>query len=117
MALADMETFIRTARSGLVVVFNDAAYGAELHQYGARGLDKTAMLIDEVDFAALGQAFGAQSIKAGSLADLDRVRQWVEAGAEGVFVLDIPVSQTEVAPYMRESVELAIARERRLADV
>ena len=117
MALADMETFIRTARSGLVVVFNDAAYGAELHQYGARGLDKTAMLIDEVDFAALGRAFGAQSVKAQSLADLDRVRQWVESGAEGVFILDIPVSQTVVAPYMRESVELAIARERRLADV
>jgi thiamine pyrophosphate-dependent acetolactate synthase large subunit-like protein len=112
MALADMDTFIRTARSGLVVVFNDAAYGAELHQYAVRGLDATAMLIDEVDFAAVGRALGAHGLKARSLADLEVVRDWVQAGAEGVFVLDLPVSQSEVAPYMRESVELAMAQER-----
>ncbi|YCK79967.1 thiamine pyrophosphate-binding protein (plasmid) [Arthrobacter sp. D3-18] len=107
MALPDLETMIRTVKSGVVVVFNDAAYGAELHQYAVKGLDKTAMLIDEVDFAAVGRALGAQGIKAQSLADLDFLREWVAAGANGVFVLDIPVSQTIVADYMRESVEAA----------
>lgn len=105
MALPDLETMIRTVKSGVVVVFNDAAYGAELHQYAAKGLDKTAMLIDEVDFSAVGRALGAQGIKAQSLADLDVLQEWVTAGANGVFVLDIPVSQTVVADYMRESVE------------
>jgi acetolactate synthase I/II/III large subunit len=104
MALPDLETLIRTAKSCVVVVFNDAAYGAELHQYATRGLDKTAMLIDEVDFAAVGRAFGAVGIKARSLSDLEALREWVAEGANGVFVLDVPVSQEVVAEYMQESV-------------
>ncbi|NKX51646.1 thiamine pyrophosphate-binding protein [Arthrobacter deserti] len=103
MALADFESFVRQARSGVVVVFNDAAYGAELHQYAARGLDAAPMLIEEVDFAALGRAFGAEGIKARSLQDLDALRDWVARGAEGVFVLDLPISQAVVAEYMAES--------------
>lgn len=103
MALADLESFLSQARSGVVVVFNDAAYGAELHQYAARGLHDQAMLIDEVDFAAVGKAFGAEGIKARSLADLDVLADWVSRGADGVFVLDLPISQNVVAEYMTES--------------
>lgn len=103
MALADLESFIRQARSGVVVVFNDAAYGAELHQYASRGLDDAAMLIEEVDFAALGRALGAQGVKARSLQDLDTLRAWVEGGADGVFVVDLPVSRDIVAQYMLEA--------------
>ncbi|MCY1159969.1 MAG: thiamine pyrophosphate-binding protein [Citricoccus sp.] len=103
MALADLESFVRQARSGVVVVFNDAAYGAELHQYAVRGLDEEAMLIEEVDFAAVGRAFGAEGVKARSLADLDALRDWVARGAEGVFVLDLPISRNVVAEYMAES--------------
>ena len=33
------------------MIFNDAAYGAEVHQYGVRGIDERPMLIPEVDFA------------------------------------------------------------------
>ncbi|HRO29751.1 thiamine pyrophosphate-binding protein [Citricoccus sp.] len=103
MALADLESFVRQARSGVVVVFNDAAYGAELHQYAVRGLDEEAMLIEEVDFAAVGRAFGAEGVKARSLADLDALKDWVARGAEGVFVLDLPISRNVVAEYMAES--------------
>ncbi|MCG2624914.1 thiamine pyrophosphate-dependent enzyme [Arthrobacter sp. I2-34] len=103
MALADFESFVRQARSGVVVVFNDAAYGAELHQYAARGLDEAAMLIEEVDFAALGRALGAEGVKARSLQDLDALKDWVSRGAAGVFVLDLPISQDVVAEYMAES--------------
>ncbi|QCU76967.1 thiamine pyrophosphate-binding protein [Citricoccus sp. SGAir0253] len=103
MALADFESFVRQAASGVVVVFNDAAYGAEIHQYAARGLDDRAMLIPEVDFAALGRAFGAEGMRARSLADLDALRDWVARGSRGVFVLDLPISQHVVAEYMAES--------------
>ncbi|MGD6979954.1 MULTISPECIES: thiamine pyrophosphate-binding protein [Citricoccus] len=103
MALADLESFVRQARSGVVVVFNDAAYGAELHQYAVRGLDEEAMLIEEVDFAAVGRAFGAEGVKARSLTDLDALKDWVARGAEGVFVLDLPISRNVVAEYMAES--------------
>lgn len=97
MAIADFETFVRTARSGVVVVFNDAAYGAELHQYGS--LDHAAMLIPEVDFAGVGVALGATAAVVRSLGDLAALELW---SGEGVLVLDCRISRDVVAPYLRE---------------
>ncbi|WP_264797661.1 thiamine pyrophosphate-binding protein, partial [Arthrobacter mangrovi] len=45
MGLADFETFLRTTKRGIVIVLNDSAYGAELHQYASKGLHDQAMLI------------------------------------------------------------------------
>lgn len=109
MGLADLDTVVRTVASGVMVVFNDAAYGAELHQYAVRGLDDTAMQIDEVDFAALGKALGASGTKMRSLADLQELRSWLDDGARGLFVLDVAVSQTVVAEYMQESMAPILA--------
>jgi acetolactate synthase-1/2/3 large subunit len=114
MALPDMESFVRTVTSGIIVVFNDAAYGAELHQYGVRGLDTHAMIIEEVDFAAVGRALGAGGVKVRVPADLQALRAWVEEGATGVFVVDIAVSQNIVADFMAESVALSVASESRI---
>jgi acetolactate synthase-1/2/3 large subunit len=109
MGLADLDSLVRTVPSGVMVVFNDAAYGAELHQYAVRGLDDTAMQIDEVDFAALGKALGASGTKMRSLADIEQLRDWLDDGARGLFVLDVAVSQTVVADYMRESMAPILA--------
>ncbi|KUG51193.1 MULTISPECIES: thiamine pyrophosphate-binding protein [Kocuria] len=103
MGLADLETFLRATRRGVVVVLNDSAYGAELHQYASKGLDPTAMLIDEVDFAALGRAMGAAGTKATSLADLTVLADWLDTHDEGVFVLDVAISQQVVAEFMSAS--------------
>ena len=102
MALPDLDTVIRTVPSGVIVVFNDAAYGAEVHQYGSRGLDQTPMLIDEVDFAALARALGGQGVTVDTLADLDGLTDWVHAGAQGVLLLDCRISTSVVAPYLSE---------------
>lgn len=103
MALSDLATAVQHIQSGVMVVFNDAAYGAELHQYAVRGLDPEAMLIDEVDFSAIGRAMGATGAKMTSLADLEALRTWLSDGAKGLFVLDVSVSRVVVADYMEES--------------
>ncbi len=103
MGLADLETFLRATRHGVIVVLNDSAYGAELHQYASKGLDPTAMLIDEVDFAALGRAMGAAGTKATTLADLQHLQDWLNTHQDGVFVLDVAISQQVVAEFMTAS--------------
>ncbi len=104
MGLADFETFLRATRRGVVIVLNDSAYGAELHQYAVKGLHNAAMLIDEVDFAAVGRALGADGAKAHTLADLGALQEWLAANDDGVFVLDVAISQQVVAEFMAESV-------------
>jgi len=100
MALADLDSVVRTVASGIVVVFNDAAYGAEIHQHGADGPAHSAMTIPEVDFAGVAAALGATTTRAHTLDDLDKLRDWVDNGASGVFVLDCRVSPQIAAPYI-----------------
>jgi acetolactate synthase-1/2/3 large subunit len=109
MALADLETAVRTTRGrGLAVVWNDAAYGAEVHLYGQQGLDQGPMLIPEVDFAALGAAVGAEGVVVRTMADLERLSEWArEDPSERPFLLlDLRISATVVAPYQQEIIHV-----------
>lgn len=102
MSLADLETAIRTAERLVIVVWNDGAYGAEVHLYGLMGLDEGPMRIPDVNFAGLATALGARGVEVRSLADLDALTEWMNAGGEGTILLDCRVSQSIVAPYQRE---------------
>jgi acetolactate synthase-1/2/3 large subunit len=103
MGMADFETFLRVTRRGVVIAMNDAAYGAELHQYASKGLDPAAMLIDEVDFSAIGRALGADGRKVRALADIETLREWLDSHGDGVFVLDVAISREVVVEWMAAS--------------
>jgi thiamine pyrophosphate-dependent acetolactate synthase large subunit-like protein len=109
MALADLESAVRVAGGrGLAVVWNDAAYGAEVNLYGLKGLAKEPMLIPEVDFAALAAGVGAEGVVVRTMADLDRLASWTaESDASRRFlVLDCRISGAVVAPYQREIIRV-----------
>lgn len=103
MELSELDTLLREVPSALVVVMNDAAFGMEVHQYGVRGLDTDAMTFAEVDFAALAVAMGGRGAKITALSDLDRVQEWLDRGAEGIFVADVEISPNVVADWLRLS--------------
>src|SRR5699024_689850 len=92
MALADLETAVRTAQSLIIVCWNDGAYGAEVHLYGAMGLDETPMRIPDASFHQLAEAFGARGVLVETLADLDALHTWVSEGAQGTILLDCRIS-------------------------
>ncbi|MDW4573464.1 thiamine pyrophosphate-binding protein [Microbacterium sp. M3] len=109
MALADLESAVRVAGGrGLAVVWNDAAYGAEVNLYGLKGLAKEPMLIPEVDFAALAAGVGAEGVVVRTLDDLDRLATWAaEPEASRPFlVLDCRISGAVVAPYQQEIIRV-----------
>lgn len=109
MALADLDSVIRTAKRGIIVVWNDAAYGAEIHMYGRMGLGTAPMLIDEVDFAGIARSLGGRGDVIRSLEDLSAVQAWLATGGDGVYLLDCRISTSVVAPYQREIYEHAVA--------
>ena len=110
MALADLETAVRVAAGrGIAVVWNDAGYGAEVTLYGrAKGLSLAPMLIPEVDFAALGEAVGAEGVVVRTLDHLDRLGAWVAepAASRRFLVLDCRISGEIVAPYQQEIIRV-----------
>jgi thiamine pyrophosphate-dependent acetolactate synthase large subunit-like protein len=105
MAVSDLESAVRVAGGrGLAVVWNDRAYGAEVHLYGAQGLAPAPMLIPEVDFAALCRAVGGEGVVVRTLDDLEALARWRERPAEDrpFLLLDLRVSATIRAPYQEE---------------
>ncbi|WDH79620.1 thiamine pyrophosphate-binding protein [Microbacterium esteraromaticum] len=109
MAIADLESAVRAAAGhGIAVVWNDAAYGAEVNLYGLKGLAEGPMLIPEVDFAAFAAAVGAEGVVVRSLADLERLRTWAtESPDERRFlVLDLRISGKVIAPYQQEIIRV-----------
>ncbi|GAA2902269.1 thiamine pyrophosphate-binding protein [Microbacterium esteraromaticum] len=109
MAIADLESAVRAAAGrGVAVVWNDAAYGAEVNLYGLKGLAEGPMLIPEVDFAAFAGAVGAEGVVVRTLDDLERLRTWAaENPAERRFlVLDLRISGKVVAPYQQEIIRV-----------
>jgi thiamine pyrophosphate-dependent acetolactate synthase large subunit-like protein len=110
MALADLETAVRVAAGhGIAVVWNDAAYSAEVTLYGrVKGLALEPMLIPEVDFAALGEAVGAEGVVVRTLDDLSRLAAWAAEPAETrrFLVLDCRISGEIVAPYQQEIIRV-----------
>ncbi|MEZ3159328.1 thiamine pyrophosphate-binding protein [Microbacterium sp. BWT-B31] len=109
MALADLETAVRVAGGrGMAVVWNDAAYGAEVNLYGLKGLAREPMLIPEVDFAALAGGVGAEGVVVQTLADLDRLAAWAAepVDARRFLVLDCRISGEVIAPYQQEIVRV-----------
>ncbi|WP_435526964.1 thiamine pyrophosphate-binding protein [Microbacterium aurantiacum] len=109
MALADLESAVRVAGGrGLAVVWNDAAYGAEVNLYGLKGLAEEPMLIPEVDFAAVARGFGAEGVVVRTLADLDRLAEWARMPAydRPFLLLDLRVSGRVIAPYQHEIIRV-----------
>ena len=68
---------------------------------------------DPVDFgpdgrlnprAAVGRAQGAEGAKVRTHSGLGKLEEWLAGHDDGVFVLDVAISQKVIAEYMRESV-------------
>jgi acetolactate synthase I/II/III large subunit len=109
MALADLESAVRVAAGrGVAVVWNDAAYGAEVNLYGLKGLAEAPMLIPEIDFAGLATAVGAQGVVVRELADLDRLAEWAARPSDErpFLLLDCRISGGVIAPYQQEIIRV-----------
>jgi thiamine pyrophosphate-dependent acetolactate synthase large subunit-like protein len=102
MALQELETAARLALPMLVVVFNDAAYGAEVHHFGPDGLPVDLVRFPDTDFAALARAAGAAGATVRRVEDLGVVERWL-AGRTGPLVLDVKVVPSVVADWLAEA--------------
>ncbi|MFC9351596.1 thiamine pyrophosphate-binding protein [Arthrobacter sp. NPDC057013] len=115
MGLSDLESLVGAASSAVVVIYNDAAYGAEIHQYGSQGLTEKPMLIPEVDFSGIARAIGAESAIIRKLSDLSALTDWIDAGAKGTFVADCRITSSVRAPWLTEWMQAKEAEKEKVA--
>lgn len=103
MALPELETVGRVHPDALVVVYNDAAYAAEVHHFEPEHAAMDAVRFPETDFAALASAVGLEAATVRSIADLEVVSDWLERGRPKPLLLDAKVIPTVVAEWLEEA--------------
>ncbi|WP_018255469.1 thiamine pyrophosphate-binding protein [Salinispora mooreana] len=102
MGLPELETLIRTGRSALVVVYDDAAYGFEVHMYGPQGADLRTAAFSDTDFAGIARSLGATAVTVRRVSDLWSVRSWLAKGRPGTLLLDCKVVPQVVAGFLSD---------------
>jgi thiamine pyrophosphate-dependent acetolactate synthase large subunit-like protein len=75
MGVAELETVVRLGIPMVIVVYNDAAYGAEIHHFGVEA-DLSAVTFPDTDLAALAEGFGCAGLTVRTPADLDKLTTW-----------------------------------------
>ena len=103
MALPELETVARLGLSMLIVVYNDSAYGAEVHHFGPHGHPLDLVRFPDIDIAALGRAVGLRGATIRRPDDLVVVTEWLADGAAPALVLDAKVVPTVVAEWLEEA--------------
>ena len=102
MGLPELETLVRTTDSALVVIYDDAAYGFEVHMYGPHGADVSTATFVDTDFAGLARSLGATAVTVRTVDDLAAVGAWRAAGSAGTLVLDCKVVPDVIAGYLAD---------------
>ena len=103
MALPELETVARLGLRMLIVVYNDAAYGAEVHHFGPHGDSLDLVRFPDVDVAAFGRAAGLEGATVRRPEDLGAVTAWLAHGAKPALVVDAKVVPTVVAEWLEEA--------------
>ena len=102
MALGELETAVRHRLPMLVVVYNDAAYGAEVHHFGPMGRPVDLAQFPETDFAALARAAGGEGLTVRCREDLAPLKGWL-GRRDGPMVIDAKVDPGTRAEWIEEA--------------
>jgi thiamine pyrophosphate-dependent acetolactate synthase large subunit-like protein len=104
MALAELETAARLHLGNLlVVIYDDDAYGAEVHHFAPMGHDVSLVRFRDADLAAIAHAAGAKAQTVRTPEDLDVIDEWLSDQKGHPLVLDAKVNPTICAEWLEEA--------------
>ncbi|MDR6437552.1 thiamine pyrophosphate-dependent acetolactate synthase large subunit-like protein [Paenarthrobacter nicotinovorans] len=85
MGISELETAARLKLPLVCIVYNDAAYGAEVHHFASEHSEAelASVVFPETDIAAIARGFGAEGVTVRTVADLDAIRPWIAAYEAG----------------------------------
>jgi thiamine pyrophosphate-dependent acetolactate synthase large subunit-like protein len=103
MAASELETVARLGLRMLLVVYDDQAYGAEVHHFGPHGHPLELVRFPETDLAALARGAGLRGETVRTASDLERVSSRLDADREPALLLDCKVVPGVVAEWLEEA--------------
>ncbi|MFD2091101.1 thiamine pyrophosphate-binding protein [Blastococcus deserti] len=103
MGAAELETVVRLGLPMVVVVYDDAAYGAEVHHFGPGGHDLGTVRFPETDFAAIARGHGFEAVTVRGVDDLAGVAAWVAGRRTAPLLIDAKVAREEPSWWLEEA--------------
>jgi thiamine pyrophosphate-dependent acetolactate synthase large subunit-like protein len=105
MALAELETAARLKLGNLlVVIYDDSAYGAEVHHFEPIGQDVSLVRFPDADLAAIAGAVGARAATVRTPDDAtEAIQEWLTEQSGHPLVLDAKVNPMICAEWLEEA--------------
>jgi acetolactate synthase-1/2/3 large subunit len=103
MAASELETVARLALPMVIVVYDDEAYGAEVHHFGPEGYPLGTVRFPPADFAAIGEGFGFTGVTVRGAADLGPVREWLAGPRDRPLLIDAKVTSHGGSWWLEEA--------------
>jgi acetolactate synthase I/II/III large subunit len=103
MGASELETVVRLGLPMLVVVYNDAAYGAEVHHFGPEGHDLRTVVFPDTDLAAMARGIGFEAVSVRTVSDLDMVGDWIAGPRQRPLLVDAKVVADHPSWWLEEA--------------
>lgn len=101
MSVADLETVVRLGRPMVVIVYNDNAYGAEIHHF-VDG-DQATVRFPDTDIAEIARGFGCTGVTVRTEKDLAGVENWVAGERDTSLVIDAKITEDGGSWWLAEA--------------
>jgi acetolactate synthase-1/2/3 large subunit len=103
MGVSELETVVRLGLPMVVVVYDDEAYGAEVHHFGPDGDPLDTVRFPPADIAAIGRGFGFEGVTVRRPADLAAARAWLAGPRDRPLLIDAKVSSAHGSWWLEEA--------------
>jgi acetolactate synthase I/II/III large subunit len=103
MGVSEFETAVRLGIPMVVVVYDDEAYGAEVHHFGPDGDPLETVRFPPADIAAIARGFGFDGVTVRAVADLAAVRGWLDGPRERPLLIDAKVTSSHGSWWLEEA--------------
>ncbi|MET9458060.1 thiamine pyrophosphate-binding protein [Streptomyces canus] len=103
MGAADLDTVRRLGLPMVVVVYNDDAYGAEVHHFGPDGHPLDTVEFPPTDIAAVARGYGFEAVTVHTRTDLKAVEDWVTGPRSAPLLIDAKVVRDRGAWWLEEA--------------
>ncbi|NGO06145.1 thiamine pyrophosphate-binding protein [Streptomyces sp. HC44] len=103
MGAAELDTVRRLGLPMVVVVYNDDAYGAEVHHFGPDGHPLDTVEFPPTDIAAVARGYGFEAVTVRTRTDLKAVEDWVAGPRSAPLLIDAKVVRDHGAWWLEEA--------------
>ena len=103
MGVSELETVVRLRLPMVIVVYDDEAYGAEVHHFGPDGHPLDTVRFPPADIAAIGRGFGCAGVTIRGPQDLAPVREWLAGPRDRPLVIDAKVASGSGSWWLEEA--------------